>query len=592
MKQVMPQSLASRIDARLAQAFAALGLPLELARSVPADRPDLADRQCNGAFAAAKQMRRNPREIAAAVVERLKGSSEFAAASVAGPGFINLRLSEEFLVEAALEQAADPDLTVDRAQPSQTIVIDFGGPNVAKPLHVGHLRSLVIGESLRRVLLSLGHRVVSDVHLGDWGLQMGMLIAEAERSRPSLPYFDPASSGPYPDQAPFSLAELEAMYQRAAAACEAEAGRLEAARRATAELQAGRPGYVALWRHFREVSLKAQRKTFDELDAHFDLFLGESDVQPRIGPMIDELRAKGAAEMSDGALVIPVVEPGDTKEMPPLILAKSDGAALYATTDLATIADRVEKLHPDRILYVVDQRQALHFEQVFRAAIKTGIAQGCAFEHVGFGTVNGRDGKPLKTRAGGAAKLDDLLEEAIQKARERVTSSELETDAGEGGRDRLARLVGVAAVKFADLSSTRTAGYVFDADRVVSFEGKTGPYLQYACVRIAAIVAKAHERGHEPGPLMLTHETERELVLDALRFPEVVAAAARTLMPSEIAEYAFGLAQRFSRFYVACRVIDAEDEAVRTSRLALCALTYKVLAKALWMLAIGLPERM
>jgi arginyl-tRNA synthetase len=471
-------------------------------------------------------------------------------------------------------------------------VIDFGGPNVAKPLHVGHLRSLVIGESLRRTLISLGHRVISDVHLGDWGLQMGMLIVEAERSDPTLPYFDPACAGPYPAEPPYSLPELEQMYRRVAAACEVDPTLLEQARRATAELQSGRPGYRALWQHFRDVSLSAQQQTFAELGAHFDLLLGESDVQVRIPPLIDLLTAKGLVEQSEGALVIQVAEPTDSKTFPPLILVKSDGAALYATTDLATIFDRTDTIHPDRALYVVDQRQALHFEQVFRAARKAGIAPGCQFEHVGFGTVNGTDGRPLKTRAGGAAKLDDLLQEAVQKARERVLASDLAAELGEADVDRLARLVAIAAVKFADLSSNRIAGYIFDPDRLVSFEGKTGPYLQYACVRISAIVAKARERGATPGPFMLTAPTERELILECLRFPEVVASAARTLMPSEIAEYAFGLAQRFSRFYAACRVLDAEDAAVRGSRLALCSLTYQVLAKALWMLAIGLPERM
>jgi arginyl-tRNA synthetase len=382
------------------------------------------------------------------------------------------------------------------------------------------------------------------------------------------------------------------MYRQIAAACEADPALLEQARRATAELQSGRPGYRALWQHFRDVSLSAQRQSFAELGAHFDLLLGESDVQARIPPLIELLTAKGLVEQSDGALVIQVAEPTDSKTFPPLILVKSDGAALYSTTDLATIFDRTETIRPDRALYVVDQRQALHFEQVFRAARKAGIAPGCEFEHVGFGTVNGTDGRPLKTRAGGAAKLDDLLQEAVQKARERVMTSDLETDMGEADVDRLARLVAIAAVKFADLSSNRVAGYIFDPDRLVSFEGKTGPYLQYACVRISAIIAKARQRDALPGPLMLTAPTERELILECLRFPEVVASAARTLMPSEIADYAFGLAQRFSRFYAACRVLDAEDEAVRGSRLTLCSLTYQVLAKALWMLAIGLPERM
>jgi arginyl-tRNA synthetase len=588
----MTASLAHLVDMRLERAFEALSLPIEFARSVPADRTDLADRQCNGAFAAAKQLRRNPRELAAAVVQQLAGAAEFAEVSVAGPGFINLRLAEAFLLQVAEAQAADPNLTVEVVAQPLTTVIDFGGPNVAKPLHVGHLRSLVIGESLRRILISVGHRVITDVHLGDWGLQMGMLIVEAERSDPTLPYFDAAGAGPYPAEPPFALPELEQMYRRAAAACEADPALLERARRATAELQSGRPGYRALWQHFRDVSLSAQRQTFAELGAHFDLLLGESDVQARIPPLIELLTARGLVEQSEGALVIQVAEPTDSKTFPPLILVKSDGAALYSTTDLATIFDRTETIRPDRALYVVDQRQALHFEQVFRAARKADIAPGCQFEHVGFGTVNGTDGRPLKTRAGGAPKLDELLDEAVQKARERVIAAGLAAELVESDIDRLARLVAIAAVKFADLSSNRVAGYIFDPDRLVLFEGKTGPYLQYACVRSGSIGAKARQRGLEPGPLMLTAATERELILECLRFPEVVASAARTLMPSELAEYAFGLAQRFSRFYAACRVIDAEDAAVRSSRLALCALTYQVLAKALWMLAIGLPERM
>ena len=520
-------------------------------------------------MALARGLGRPPRDLADAVREKLADRQEFAAVAVAGGGFINLTLSDDFLSACASVQAASPDLGIAPSAAGQTVMLDFGGPNVAKPLHVGHLRSLVIGESLRRILSAQGARTISDIHLGDWGLQIGMLIS-ALRGKP-VP----------------SMEELQTLYPAVAAACKDDPVRMAQARAATAALQAGEPEAMALWRSLRAVSLAAQSRDIHLLGAHFDLLLGESDVQELIAPMVAELRARGVAEPSEGALVITVASPDDGKPMPPLLLEKSDGAALYATTDLATILARTRPPRPDRILYVVDQRQALHFEQLFRAARKAGFVDGVDLVHVGFGTVNGLDGKPYRTRAGGVARLADLLGEAIGKAAERLPETPPELD-----REALARLVGLAAVKFADLSSFRTSGYVFDAERLVSFEGRTGPYVQYACVRIASILARAATQGAYPGTIALAAPTERALALECARLPDVVAGASRNLAPNEIADYAFALAQSFSRFYTECPVLGAASDAERASRLALCGLVLAVQSKALWLLGIAIPPRM
>ncbi len=579
----MPASLTRRVDDLLAEAFAAGGLPTEGARTARAARPELADLQCNGAMALGKSLGRNPRDIAAGIADRLRGHAAFAEVGVAGPGFINLRLSDGFLADCATSQAASDELGIaplgiGTSSGTGTVMLDFGGPNVAKPLHVGHLRALVIGESLRRILTAQGVRTISDIHLGDWGLQMGMLIAGIRRLWPGLA----ADALP-----PIGMTDLQRLYPEAAAACRADPARMEEARAATAALQSGEPDAAAIWRSLRGISLAAQQRDIELLGAHFDLLLGESDVQALIPPMIADLRARGIAVESDGALVVEVAEPDEARPMPPLLLAKSDGAALYATTDLATIVARRRDQDPARILYVVDQRQALHFEQVFRAARKGGIAGDIELVHVGFGTVNGADGKPYKTRAGGVAQLADLLDEAIEKARERLPETPPALD-----REQLARLVGLAAVKFADLSSFRTSGYVFDAERLVSFEGRTGPYVQYACVRIGSILARAAAQAAYPGPIAVAAPAERALVLECGRLPDVVASASRNLAPNEIADYVFSLAQAFSRFYTDCPVLAADDEAERASRLALCALARAVLVRSLWLLGIAVPERM
>jgi arginyl-tRNA synthetase len=586
MPHRLQSTLASQIDAQLQAAFHACALPTDTARSARSEQADL---QCNGAMPLAKRLGRAPREIANEVAAKLRQNAVFAEVEVAGPGFINLRLAADFLARCAQAQLAAEAAGIVRQTP-QRIVLDFGGPNVAKPLHVGHLRSLVIGESLRRILGAQGHHTIGDVHLGDWGLQMGMLIAQVRRLWPELPCF--AQPPSLPDGAlPLRMEDLQRLYPEAAAACKDDPLRMEEAREATAALQAGNPGYMLLWRAIRAISLQAQRRDFDALDVHFDVLLGESDVQRLIPDMVADLVARGIAIESDGALVIEVAQEGEAKPMPPLLLAKSDGAALYATTDLATILDRAQPDAPARIIYVVDQRQALHFEQVFRAAHRAGFATGIELIHAGFGTVNGADGKPYKTRQGGVAQLGDLLNDAIEKAGERLRENP-DGEANADEREKLARMVGMAAVKFADLSTYRTSGYIFDPERMVSFEGRTGPYVQYACVRIGSILARAASTGAHVGAIAVDAPAERALVLDCARFPDVVASAAANLAPNELADYVYGLAQAFSRFYTECPVLAAPNETLRGSRLALCALTRSVLAQGLSLLGIAVPERM
>lgn len=577
----MVDSVMGRVDERLRQAFAAAGLPTEAVRSVPATKPEFGDFQCNAAMALGKAARRNPRDLAAAVAEGLRAAPEFAAVEVAGPGFLNLRLADGFVTERARAQAASPTLGILQRDDAP-VLIDFGGPNVAKPLHVGHLRSLVIGESLARIFAAQGIAVTTDIHLGDWGLQMGMLIAAVRRAHPGRA---PGTVG-----ALVPVDAMERLYPEASAACKADPTRMAEARALTAALQSGDREAHADWAALRATSLADQRRDIDRLGTRFDLFLGESDAQAVVDTLVPDLLARGLAHESDGALVIDVAEPSDARPLPPLILAKSDGAATYGTTDLATIAGRAADPslgRCGRYVYVVDQRQSLHFDQVFRAARRCGLAPGIEMVHVGFGTVNGVDGKPYRTREGGVARLRDLLADAVGKARQRI-----ETDDPAIDRDLLAEEVGLAAVKWADLSTLRLSGYSFNLDRMMSFEGNTGPYIQYACVRIGAIGAKAEAAGLRPSEIRLGHPAERALAMACLRLPVAVAAATAGYAPNEIADLAFAVAQAFSRFYAECPVLNAEDEGARAARLALCGLAHAVLSRALWMLGIAVPQRM
>ncbi len=586
-------SLSAELSAIAAAAFAAEGLSPALGQVVVSDRPDLAQFQCNGALAAAKAIKANPRGVAEKIAARLKADPIFAKVEIAGPGFINLDITDEALAERLGTMVKDTRLGAPQTGSGKTVVIDFGGPNVAKPMHVGHLRSSVIGDSLQRLFRANDWHVVSDVHLGDWGLQMGQLISEIDHRGIAPLYFDANHSGPYPEDSPVTMADLEEIYPAASAACKADPARLDEARKATAELQAGRPGYRALWKHFFTVSQVGLDREFGSLGVHFDMWKGEASVDPITGPMIADLKARHITAESDGALVIPVARDNDKKEMPPLILVKSDGAVLYGTTDLATIVDRVGSQNPDLILYVVDQRQHLHFEQVFRAAQAAGLNGKAVLEHAGFGTMNGPDGKPFKTREGGVMKLFDLIAMVTEEAEKRLTEAGLAADYSADERAATAKMVGIATLKFADLSNQRQTDYIFDLARFSKFEGKTGPYLQYAAVRIQSILRRADPKDFSPNERrVLTSPEARGLILQLLALHDAMAIAEARRSPNVLCDYAFTLAQEFSRFYAEHHILSEPDDVLRATWLGLCGLTLGVLTKVLDLLGIEVPPRM
>jgi len=586
-------ALSAELSAIAGAAFAAEGLSETFGHVQRSDRPDLAQFQCNGALAAAKQAKTNPREVAQKVAARLKANPLFAKVEIAGPGFINLDVTDEELGVRLGTMAKDRRLGAPQTGKGKALVIDFGGPNVAKAMHVGHLRSAVIGDSLQRLFRANDWTVTSDIHMGDWGLQMGQLISEIAHRGIAPVYFDPNYTGEYPAQSPVTMDDLEEIYPAASAACKADPARLDEARKATAELQAGRRGYRALWQQFFNVSKVGLDREFSSLGIHFDMWKGEASVDRITVPMVEDLKARHIAIESDGALVIPVERNTDKKEMPPLILVKSDGAVLYGTTDLATVVDRVREQNPDLILYVVDQRQHLHFEQVFRAAEKAGLKGKAALEHAGFGTMNGTDGKPFKTRAGGVMKLFDLIAMVTAEAEKRLTEQGIGEDYSAEERADIARKVGIATLKFADLSNYRLTDYIFDLERFSKFEGKTGPYLQYAAVRMQSILRKADAKDLQPHARAILHSPEeRALILHLLGLHDAMAGAEAKRAPNILCEYAFELAQAFSRFYAAFHILSESDDAVRASRLGLCGLTLAVLTKVLALLGIEVPERM
>jgi len=586
-------------------AFAAEGVDAAIGRVTTSDRPDLADFQSNGALAAARAIKANPRDLANRVAERLKGDARLASVEVAGPGFINLKLADGSLSARAAEVANDAAHA--GASPVGTprkVIIDFAGPNVAKPMHVGHLRSSIIGESLKRIFRFRGDTVWGDAHFGDWGFQMGLLIV-AVGDEGKADGFLIEGDGPFPAESPVSLEDLERLYPAAAAMAKEDPAFRDRARKATAELQGGRPGYRALWAHFVAVSRTALEREFGALGVTFDLWNGESDADPVMAEMIAHLEKTGLLVEDDGARVVHVARPGETRKKkladgsvieapspPPLLVISSEGSAMYGTTDLATILDRRKAIDPDLILYVVDERQAEHFEQVFRAAYLAGYAVEGSLDHLGFGTMNGPDGKPFKTRAGGVLKLHDLISMAVEKARERLHEAKLGDDLPESEFEATAHRVAVAALKFADLSNSRTTSYVFDLDRFMSFEGKTGPYLLYQSVRIKSLLRKAADQGHAPGPIVITEPAERDLALTLDAFSQAVAEAYDKRMPHVIAEHAYRLAQSFSKFYAACPVLIAPDDAIKGSRLALSKAALDQLEVALGLLGIDTPERM
>lgn len=585
-------SLLNDLSRIFGNAFEQAGLDRALGTVAVSQRPELGQFQCNGALPAAKAAGQPPRQIAQDIVDRVSDDIRFADLSLAGPGFINISLTDDFLAGQMQGVADDPRLGVPEVE-SAKVLVDYGGPNVAKEMHAGHLRATIIGDSLKRIARFLGHDTLGDAHFGDWGTQMGMLIIEIARGNPRLPFFDADYDGEYPE-IEITLDDLEAMYPLVSARCAENPEEAERARMATVELQQGRRGYRALWRRLHDISMAAHRRDFAALGVEFDLWFGESTVHDRIDSMVERLEQAGVVTESDGALVIAIDEPDDKADMPPFLVAKSDGGFLYSTTDLATIEQRVDDLGRQLLLYVVDARQSFHFDQVFRAARRGGIApESVGLEHVKFGTMNGPDGKPFQTRRGGVLKLRDLISLVTEAADRRLSEADIAQEYPDAERSEIARQVGLAALKFGDLSNHRTSNYLFDLDRFASFEGKTGPYLQYSAVRIKSILRNAREAGLTLGLMVPpTVASERNLALYLARLPEVLERTFELRAPNHVAEYAYELATQFNRFYEECHILRETDLARQASWLTLVDLALRELTLLLDLLGIEIPERM
>ena len=575
-----------------ASAFVAEGFDASAGRVNASDRPDLADFQCNGALAVAKAAKASPREVAGKIVSHFADDARLKGLEIAGPGFLNFVLAENALSIRANALAGDTRLGAPKVADARKVIIDFGGPNVAKPMHVGHLRTAVIGESLKRIFRFMGDEVMGDAHFGDWGYQMGLLITAVSDEQPDLPYFDEAFTGDYPVEAPVTLEDLERLYPYASNKGKENEAYRNRAKGATRELQQGRRGYRALWLHFVTVSREALIRDYGALGVTFDWWKGESDADPYIEGMIADLKAKGLLEADQGAQIVRVARDDDKKDVPPLLVVSSEGSSMYGTTDLATIVQRKTEYQPDLTLYIVDQRQSDHFEQVFRAAYLAGYAEEGHLEHAANGTVNGADGKPFKTRDGGTLKLHDLISQAVEKANARLHEAGLGEGLSETAFADTAHKVAVAALKFAELSNHRLTNYIFDLDRFMSFEGKTGPYLLYQAVRMKSILRKAGEQGLAAGEITVIEPAERELVLLLDGFDNALKETYLKRAPNILADHVYRLAQGFSKFYANCPVLVGEDVVLKASRLGLVSLTLKQLELGLDLMGLSAPEQM
>ena len=582
------------ISEEMGKGFEAAGYEAQLGRVTVSNRPDLCEYQCNGAMAGAKKYHKAPIMIANDVAEKLTDSAVFSEVSAVAPGFLNLKVKDSFVCEYLKEMAAAEKFGVEPPEKKKTIVVDYGGPNVAKPLHVGHLRSAVIGESIKRINRYKGHRVIGDVHLGDWGLQMGLIITELKARKPELPYFDESFTGEYPQEAPFTVSELEEIYPTASGKSKEDPAYKEAALEATLRLQSGDRGYRALWKHIIAVSVADLKKNYSNLDVEFDLWKGESDADPLIPGLVSRLKESGLAYESQGALVVDVKEDTDTKEMPPCIILKSDGAALYATTDLATIVDRMENLHADSLIYLADKRQEMHFVQVFRVAKKAGlVTPETELKYVGFGTMNGKDGKPFKTREGGVMRLEYLIRDIDEEMYRKV--SESRHDLSEEEARKIAKIIGLSAIKYGDLSNQASKDYIFDIDRFTSFEGDTGPYILYTIVRIKSILAKYQEQGKSLENLCLEEAqgaSEKDQMRQLCSFNAMMDSACEETAPHKICAYIYDLANAFNKFYHETKILAEEDQKKQAGWIALLKLTKEVLETCIDVLGFSAPDRM
>lgn len=575
------------------QAFEKAGYDGKYAKVTISNRPDLCQYQCNGALAMAKEYHKAPIQMAEQIVELLKQSDTFAAIAAQAPGFINMTVSGEFLAAYINEMRAADKFGLEQPAKKETIVIDYGGANVAKPLHVGHLRSAVIGESIKRTARYIGHKVVGDVHLGDWGLQIGLIITELKHRKPELVYFDNTYEGEYPTEPPFTMSDLEEIYPYASGYSKEHEDYKEEAQEATAQLQAGRRGYLALWKHIIDVSVTDLRKIYTKLNVDFDLWKKESDAQPYIPDMVQGMKDGGYAHIDDGALVVDVKEETDTKEIPPCMILKSNGATLYNTTDLATIVERRKLFDPTRIIYVVDKRQSLYFEQVFRCAKKTKIiGDDVDLIFVGFGTMNGKDGKPFKTRDGGVLRLEHLLADVTAQVSDKMADRDMDDET----RADVADKVALAAIKYGDLSNQASKDYVFDLDRFTSFEGNTGPYIMYTIVRIKSLLAKvaqnAIEVDEQVSILPASDKSATDVMLSLSKWGEIVQAAYEEQAPHKICQFIYELSDAYNKFYHENKIVANEDAALRNSHICLSKLVVNVLETAVDLLGLEAPERM
>ncbi len=588
------KKLIDQISAVLGTGFEAAGYDPALGKAVVSNRPDLCQYQCNGAMAGAKQYHKAPFMIADDVVKAIGENPMFSKLEMVRPGYINLNLSPDFLAKAMAELEADPMRGVEKAEKPLSIVVDYGGPNVAKPLHVGHLRSAIIGESIKRTCRYLGHNVIGDAHLGDWGLQMGQIITELYERQPELPYFDPDFTGEYPTEAPFTISDLEEIYPAASKRCKVDEAYKKRAQNATYELQNGRRGYRALWKHIVDVSVADLKKNYHNLNVDFDLWYGESNAQPDIPPMVEMMKEKGYAYLSDGALVVDVQEDSDTREVPPCLILKSDGGAQYETTDLATIIQRKRDFDPDRMIYLADKRQELHYVRCFRCAYKTGLVDKdkCSLEYVGFGTMNGKDGRPFKTREGGVLRLETLISSVEDAVYDKVMSGG--NVSPQEGRE-VAHKVGIAAIKYGDLSNQPAKDYIFDLDKFASFEGNTGPYIMYTMVRIKSILAKYHAAypNAAQGTILSPESaSETDLALTLCRFNEAVYETYEQKAPNRLCRYVYDLTGALNQFYVEHNIMREPDAMRQAGYIALITLVLHVLESAIDLLGFEAPDRM
>ena len=587
------KTLLELITIEMREAFVKAGYDEKLAKVTLSNRPDLCEYQCNGALAGAKKYKKAPFMIAEDVAAQLKDCPYFEMVDVVKPGFINLKLSSGSTADYLNEMAAEEKLGVEEEKNPKTVIIDYGGPNVAKPLHVGHLRSAIIGESVKRIIRYKGNHVIGDIHLGDWGYQMGLIITELKKRQPDLPYFDENYEGEYPEEAPFTIGELEEIYPTASAYAKEHEDYREEALHATYLLQNGYRGYRAIWEHIMRVSVADLKKNYQNLNVEFDLWKGEADAQKYIPDMVQMLKDEGYARYDEGALVVDVQEESDNKEVPPCMILKSDGAALYDTTDLATLVQREEDYRPDQVIYVVDKRQELHFTQVFRCAKKTGIVRPeTELSFLGFGTMNGKDGKPFKTREGGVMRLENLIREIDEEMYKKIMDNRtVEQEEAE----RTAQTVGLAAIKYGDLSNQASKDYVFDVDRFTSFEGNTGPYILYTIVRIKSILNKYQENGGSLEGLKVRpaeNEYEKALMLQVLKFNDVFEAVYEETAPHKLCAYIYELANEFNKFYHETKILSEEDEEKKSGYIALLTLSKRVLEACIDLLGFEAPERM